>query len=398
MRVLFITQRLHPNYYDALRALSRKHALTVLVATGGHDNEKCTGLSVETYRASFLSLWVERLMALRGKRKVVYCYRFVSARYMFTKLRRERPDVIYMRCGHAFGGNVVAILARFLGIRLVFFSQAILDPEKKYDHDTIYINYLSRKDTDVLLPNYIPHCIDISNQHPIAAPVSRADAPLRLIAVGKPIERKGGFLLIEAISLLRRRKLYVSADVYCGYTAQNADKYLTALQEKICQLGLEELVRLMPLIPPEAMPGIYAKYDLFVHPGWVRSNLDPHDVVTFRMNGKSGTSLYSLLEAMRAGLPVLTSSDMRIVGAIEHAKNGLVFQKGNVSDLADKIACLASMDLAALGRYSRFLVETYYNAALFPKKFENMLDWAKQMHSLGLGSFCSGSKRECVTL
>lgn len=76
---------------------------------------------------------------------------------------------------------------------------------------------------------------------------------------------------------------------------------------------------------------------------------------------------------MAAGRPIVCATDHHVVGAIENGGNGLLFEKGDAIDMANKIKAIAGMNLEAMGARSRELVEAYYNAKDFPTRFERFL-------------------------
>jgi glycosyltransferase involved in cell wall biosynthesis len=340
---------------------------------GTTTNERVWGLDVKKYAPSIFSLIFEKVMTFRGANKVVYNYRFISFRYLFTAVNKYSPDVIYMRVSKKNTDIPVKIIGAMFGIKVVFFSQNILDLRKKHSPSTVYINYLPVSKSNSFPVNYIPHTILTGPKYPTAFIDYSPGDPLRIISVGKPVERKGGFILLEAIYRIKKKQP-VFADIYCGYAGSLAEEFFIRLNKKISELNLHDEVKLMPFVKPEEMHGEYTKHNLFIHPGWVKKNVDDYDAVYSRMNGCSGTRLYSLLEAMRAGLPVITSNDVRLVGAIDYRQNGLVFEKANADDLADKIIQISKMDLNEMGGKSRKLIDIFYNAENFPEKFENFVN------------------------
>lgn len=70
-----------------------------------------------------------------------------------------------------------------------------------------------------------------------------------------------------------------------------------------------------------------------------------------------------VLEAYAAGKPVIGSNLGSLPYVIEDRRSGLLFQPGNVNDLAEKVGHLLAKpaELETMGRYARKLVETKYS-------------------------------------
>lgn len=371
MRILFIAPRLHPNYSDAMRALSARHEVRILVASVG-QNESHDGLVLEHFRSSAASRMREALARRRGMVEAAIAYRLRTPGFLslLNTLRKGRIDLVYARRDNGPLLRSVAMACRLNRTPLITYRQAVLEPAAVTDRRAIYP--LRSADTAASHPNFIPLCIAVGPEHAVAAPWRAGSGPLRIMAVGKLQERKGFQLLIAAAARLAAT-LPIQVDIYGDYAEAVRGANAEALRAQIAAADLQDVVRFRDFVPQDRMHGEYLRHHLYVYCGWVRPERDPDALSHDRADGLCGTRAFSLLEAMRAGLPVISSSEKHVVGAVAHGRNGLVFEKGDAADLADRIATIARADLAAMGVHSRHLVETEYDAARFPARFERMI-------------------------
>lgn len=132
--------------------------------------------------------------------------------------------------------------------------------------------------------------------------------------VGRINEFKGQHLLIEAMNLLKEKKLNIKA--YIIGHAMN-EEYLEKLKQKVIKYELEEQV-------------------LFV--GFTKEPskfMQACDVVL--MTSKNETFGLVTIEAMRNGTAVIASNSGGVLEVIDDEKNGLLFENQNYEDLALKI-------------------------------------------------------------
>lgn len=293
---------------------------------------------------------------------------------MLLYIRRYQIDVVYSRPDNTYLLLIASLAARIAGCRFVTYRQNIADRSKRSSGKTVYpLCSLAGGESPPV--NFIPLTIDLARfpeTEPIPSYTRHGNEPLRIIAVGKLIERKGHHLLIEAAAQLRDT-LSLQIGIYGAYSEMHARQFGRQLSELILERGLQDCITLMPRISPDAMLAEHAKHHLFVYSGWVAPTRDPDEETYARATGACGTRLYSLIEAMAAGLPVVCASERHVVGAVENGGNGLVFEKGDAADLAAKIEAISQMDLAAMGARSRALIEAHHDAKDFPVRFENLL-------------------------
>jgi colanic acid/amylovoran biosynthesis glycosyltransferase len=140
--------------------------------------------------------------------------------------------------------------------------------------------------------------------------------PLRLLAIGRLIEKKGVDDLIEACALLRER----GQDVDCRIVGEGDDR--DALQERIERLGLQGSCTLQGACTQDELPGYLA---------WAAALAAP--CVTAESGDKDGLPTV-ILEAMAAGLPVVSTPVTAIPEIVRHEETGLLVPERDPAALA----------------------------------------------------------------
>jgi glycosyltransferase involved in cell wall biosynthesis len=141
--------------------------------------------------------------------------------------------------------------------------------------------------------------------------------PLRIVCVGRLIERKGQHHLIEAVKRLADEKIHVSLELVGAGDARSAN------EAHVERLGLTDRVRFLGYVPRETIAEHYAAAHVFVLPSY-----------------NEGMSV-ALLEAMASRLAVVATPNAGTPELIDPEVNGLVFDWGDVDRLAAHLRRLA---------------------------------------------------------
>jgi glycosyltransferase involved in cell wall biosynthesis len=161
----------------------------------------------------------------------------------------------------------------------------------------------------------VPNGVDINRFQP-GAPIPD-DGPLRLLCVGRLIERKGQRHLIQAVKRLLDDGVDVTLELVGTGDAQPAYEAL------VRELGLRNHVRFSGYVPREDMADIYARAHVFVLPSY-----------------NEGMSV-ATLEAMASGMPVVVSRVGGTEELVREGVNGFTFERGDVAGLSYHIGRLA---------------------------------------------------------
>ena len=178
-------------------------------------------------------------------------------------------------------------------------------------------------------PIIVPNGVDIV-QFAVAEP-SAEGKPLRLVCVGRLIQRKAQDDIITAVARLRDAGQSVELDLVG--TGDEEESYRRLAEN----LGVADIVRFRGYVPRDRIAEAYASAHVFV--------LASHN---------EGMSV-SMLEAMAAGLPLVVSRTGGTEELVVEGENGFVFEPGDVDTIVERLRFLAREHdrRAAMGAASR---------------------------------------------
>jgi len=162
----------------------------------------------------------------------------------------------------------------------------------------------------------VPNGVDL-DAFPPGEPIPDG-GPLRLLCVGRLIERKGQHHLIEAVKRLRNDGIDVTLDLV------GTGDHEATLQSLVGELGLASRVRFLGYVPREEIAAHYAAAHVFVLPSY-----------------NEGMSV-ATLEAMAAGLPVVVTHTGGTAELVEEEGNGLAFDWADVDRLVTHLRRLTT--------------------------------------------------------
>ena len=188
-----------------------------------------------------------------------------------------------------------------------------------------------------------PHGVDTARFRPPASGWGPATtggvetAPLRLLAVGRLVDKKGYPILLDALAQARADGHRIELDVIGG------GPQLRALDARATALGLAGSVRFHGARTHQEVAAAYLQADAFVQASVVLPDGDRDGIPN------------SLLEAMATGLPAVATTVGGIPEVVIHGQSGLLAPPGDAAALADLLAMLAvDRDLRRrLGRQAR---------------------------------------------
>ena len=193
--------------------------------------------------------------------------------------------------------------------------------------------------------------------------------PIKILSVGSLTAKKGHKILVEACRLLKKKNV----DFTCSIIGSGPDE--VALSDQINAYDLQDCVRLLGGRPhPEIISAYYA-HDIFVL------------ACTISPDGDRDGIPVVLMEAGRAGLPLVSTSVSGIPELIYHMQTGWLVPPDDPVALADAICALAADSVlrARFGKNVQALVETEFRiensvtqlSDLFHKIF---LEWRYKPH------------------
>jgi len=177
-------------------------------------------------------------------------------------------------------------------------------------------------------------------------PVDQPQHSLRLVYVGHVRKQKGVFDLLDSIKLLNdSNPLKVTCNFYGPIYEEDSDLFA----QQVDQIDGAEYGG---MLDPDQVITSIANYDVFVFPTY------------YPGEGHPGV----LIEAMIAGLPIITTNFKSIPDLIDHGYNGLLVSPKNPQELADTIDSLHNNEalLKTMKEQSAQSGKKYSSAELIP--------------------------------
>jgi glycosyltransferase involved in cell wall biosynthesis len=204
---------------------------------------------------------------------------------------------------------------------------------------------------------------------------------IRMMAVGRLVEKKGYSYLVRACALLRRRGFRYTLAIYGSGPQRNQ------LAGLIGTLGLGDVVLLQGSRTQEELITLYREADVFV--------LSPHIVESGDRDGIPNV----LMEAMSVGLPVVATDVSGIPELIEHDRSGLLVRPRDELALADALERLLDPEdghalRARLGSGARQRVVEQFEAAMHLRRMVELLSVAGAGAATGSSAAIGASRLE----
>ena len=200
----------------------------------------------------------------------------------------------------------------------------------------------------------VPHGVDLARFIVAPEPVT---PPVRLLAVGRLVNKKGFDVLIEALPAL-------GSSIVVRIIGDGSER--ARLESLARDLGLASRVAFAGTRTHAELPAEYAAANLVVVPSVVDASGDRDGLPNV------------VLEAMASGRAVIGTRTGAIATAIAEGETGLVVDAGAPAALADAIASLAAAPdrRARMGRRGRRAVEREFDLAQCGDVFADLLGGA----------------------
>ncbi|MDQ3296419.1 MAG: glycosyltransferase family 4 protein [Myxococcota bacterium] len=266
------------------------------------------------------------------KHRHVTPMRFWKSLYARIQFVGHEIDVLHIEFD--IQGLGFADLRAFLGCRVLLSARGTLqsysaDPEAMCDYLFRYADgvhfisqFLETNMRELGLPAAIPTwriapAIDLSLFHPASREPRAANAPLRLISVGRLSWSKGYEFALEAVAKVR------AAGIPVEYTIYGGGSYDEAIMFAIEQLDLHACVRLAGVLRREDMPRVYGEADLMLHAALDEGFCN------------------AVIEAQAMELAVVTTDSGGLPENVDDGLTGYVVPSRDSTALADRIVELA---------------------------------------------------------
>lgn len=171
----------------------------------------------------------------------------------------------------------------------------------------------------------------------------------RLVSTGSVCKRKGQYIVIEA---MRKMDKAVLKDTH--FTVIGTGPDYSELKEKVLEYGLQGNVAFLGNKPNAEVHGLLGKENIYV-----------------LMSNNEGLPI-SILEAMRAGLPVISTKIAGIPEEVDE-RNGLLID-ASIEQLTSVLNRLPEYDWDKLGHNSRKRFEEEFTFGIMRKKYADLFD------------------------
>ncbi|WGW13471.1 glycosyltransferase family 4 protein [Saxibacter everestensis] len=170
--------------------------------------------------------------------------------------------------------------------------------------------------------------------------------PIRIVAIGRLVEKKGFADLVRAVKKLSGAGVGVEAVIAGGGPLEDE------LRQQIASAGLSGRITLLGAQPQHRVAELLGTADVFVAPCVHGSDGNADGLPTV------------LLEAMASGVPCVATGVTGIPEVIRDGETGILIQPGDAAALADAIGRIASgeADRCLLTKNARALIEQEFDS------------------------------------
>lgn len=346
MKILFVAPRFHTNQYFVTKTLKEK----------GHN-------------VHFFVLYKFPAVEKYDTIEPVVINKFLSFDY-FKKLKTFNPDIVIIRDPNKSFSFINLIWAKLLKIKnIIIYTQGPLHRKKnlKTKINKVFLNVFGAKWTTPVVGDkekyekfdkrayYLPFIIE-----PILKSFNEKhffkNDKINIITIGKlNLERKNILLLLEAIKTLKNEfPLYLTI---IGFLEKEESKYYLKIFDYIKKNNLSDIVKIKKNLDFFDVHKEYLKHDLFVLP----SSNEP--------------AAYSLVEAMSAGLPIISSDTNGTQCYIKEDENGYIFKSDDLEDLIQKIQLIIQdkKNIIKMGRKSHEFTLKNHSPEKFYQEFMKII-------------------------
>lgn len=273
-----------------------------------------------------------------GKFRKAFLALQAYSKFAFDCLRR-RPEIVYVHLGSnasLYRESVFIFLGKFFGKRTIAhfhagdidnyypfqskFGQKFIERAVSSSNKIIAVSQTSAKQLRDISKSanifVIPNAIDTSvfKDCERLPEDNQSDGATRLLFVGAIGKLKGERDFVQALAILRDSQPDLKVSLL-GYGAESLKSYCE-------ELKVAHFVEFLGAVSLEERVVFFQKADIFVLPTYAEA------------------MPMSVIEAMAAGLPVISTTVGGIPELIEDGIDGLLFSPGDVDALAEKISYL----------------------------------------------------------
>jgi glycosyltransferase involved in cell wall biosynthesis len=327
MKVFFIVPRFHTNMVGWINTLKNEFDCEIEVHSivKGYT-ENYSDITPIVFNRGMMSSLIIKIF---GDKKANSPRSFPAIFSYFNYILKKRPEYIVVRDISRYFSFIAAICGRMLGVKIIIYSQIIV--HQKYSEkrlrsinlvnnmlNAFWLSPLKGDDFHEISPqklHFVPFVIPIKNR----TVKNNGGSILKLLSIGKFVERKNILLLLDAILKLRDKGYKFHLTIIGEVSNNIHSEYHDRVLNYIIDNNLSSYVDIHLNIDHNEVDNFYQNSDLFILP----ATREPASI--------------SVLEALANGVPVICSDNCGTKFYISESSNGFVFEDNNLDSLISKI-------------------------------------------------------------
>lgn len=281
--------------------------------------------------------------------------RYVTNFYRLILRERNNYDAVFVHMNPEYvilGGILWRIMGKRVGLWYTHKNVGLRLRLAAHGADVIFTASSESFRLNTTKLNIVGHGIDVARFEKVA---HKPDARLRVLSVGRLSETKGYATLVDAVGVIKKSGASLKATVVGGPLTEADKAYEVFLKKEIARRGLSAEIELVGAVPNLVVPAYLARADLFVN------------------MSKTGSLDKAVLEAMAAGVPVLTSNE-GLRSTLVGIESTCTFKEGDTKEFAERMKAIMHMseeERSALGQKLRSIVVKMHNIiTLIPKMLD----------------------------
>ena len=292
----------------------------------------------QSFECRFINLLVSRNVNETGKTSFLKIFRFVCVWFrLLVELIKKKPDICYLALtatGAAFYKDILLVgLLRIFGIKRVYHMHNKGISSNQSGRMNKFLYRFVFEDADViLLSRHLYHDVESfvseSRMHicpngieddffDIKPEFSSSEEVAKILFLSNLIISKGVFVLLEACSILQQKGI----DFTCDFIGAEGDLNALKFNEKVSQLQLSPKVNYLGKRFGKEKQEALLNADIFAFPTFYSKECFP----------------LVILEAMSAGLPVVSTYEGGIHDIVEDGITGFLVPQNDANALAEKL-------------------------------------------------------------
>lgn len=330
----------------------------------------------ETFDCRFINLLASHHVSETGKFSIKKVLEFVVIWYKTSfSVLFKRPDLVYFALtttGMAFLRDVLLVaLLKILGLKRIyhlhnkgiraFTGNAFYRRLYRFvfnNSDVILLSKSLYEDVKFFVPESRVHICPNGIQD-FQTVFQKQKAKLKkqpeILFLSNLIETKGVFILLDACNLLKNKKI----GFHCTFVGGEGDISEKDFIAKVNFLNLQNQISYAGKKFGQEKVKAFKDADIFVFPTYYSKECFP----------------LVILEAMAAGLPVISTFEGGIPDIIKNGVNGFVIEQQNVEMLANQMEILVGNPVLCkkMGKVGREKFENKFEIEIFEHKLSEIL-------------------------